>query len=396
MRRVRRRGWRAWACWTTVSLSVAALVSGCWDYKDVEHLYYASTIGVDYREHGFTCYVQIINFSPLAKQEEATNGAEASGSWVGIGTGGTVDEAFHSLYAAAQRNIFWGQTKAVIVTTHLLKSPSAFAAVIDLLSRFPDTRYSIWLFATPAPLAKVLSVNPVLENSPVYSVLDNPLDMYRQSSYVAPVPLYRFMAQSDEPLTCAYLPLVAPTKDVWLGKDGRPMRSLRLSGAAWLYQGVYLGHLSRLEMAGWAIVHGQVDRLPVRLQPEGRRSPVVIAHSMGPANIRFVLLHHVWHARLRVRLGGAIIEQPKVTGRLDMRRACEHQIAQEIVRTWQIARSRNIDPYGLEGMFYRSDFHVSLDRLRFLRSLTFDPPEVHVILTNSGRTNKDAEPFAHR
>jgi len=393
-RALRRIGIRG-TCWALILSATAACLSGCWDYKDVEHLYYTSTIGVDYREHSFTCYVQIINFSPLAKQETATNGAEASGSWVGMGTGETLDDAFHSLYAAAQRNIFWGQTKAVIVTTRLLRNPTAFSAVIDLLSRFPDTRYSIWLFATPASLAKVLSVNPVLENSPVYSVLDNPVDMFRQSSYVAPVPLYRFLAQSDEPLTCAYIPLVIPTTDVWLGKDGRPMRSLRVSGSAWFYRGVYLGQLSRMEMSGWAVVKGQVQRLPVVTNTSRSQSPVVILHSIGPAKVLLYMSHHIRHARLRVQLGGAIIEQPRVNARLDIRRASEHEIARQIALTWRIARSQNIDPYDLGHAFYGRTSHVLRDRTAFIRSLVFDRPEVHVILTNSGRTTKDADPFVH-
>ena len=62
--------------------AVVVLLTGCWNKYEVQNVIYATAIGVDYEENRLAAYVQLIDFSSVAKLEGQQK-AEPVPVWVG-------------------------------------------------------------------------------------------------------------------------------------------------------------------------------------------------------------------------------------------------------------------------------------------------------------------------
>ncbi|WP_081413438.1 Ger(x)C family spore germination protein [Aneurinibacillus terranovensis] len=187
-------------------------ITGCWNMRELEHMFYIHSVGVDFVNNKYVVYAQILNFSTLAKKEGG-GGKNEPGAWVGQGIGSTVDSAIQNLYSSSQRRIYWGHLNSVLLSKSVLEH--GIDDVIDLVTRYNEIRFNVWVFATGSPLKKLLLTSPLLEESPVYSQLSDPYDVYEQSSYIPSIRLNKFVSMLREPGQSPLIPTIHIKKGQW-------------------------------------------------------------------------------------------------------------------------------------------------------------------------------------
>ena len=93
-------------------LLVPLMTTGCWDIKHVQDINYVAAIGVEYAEGKYDVYVQMLDFSSVAKMETGKPTAPVP-VWIGKGSGDSPIHALDDLYQSSQLRIFYGQVNAV-------------------------------------------------------------------------------------------------------------------------------------------------------------------------------------------------------------------------------------------------------------------------------------------
>ncbi|MFF2176452.1 Ger(x)C family spore germination protein [Lysinibacillus sp. NPDC058147] len=189
-----------------VSLAAVLLLSGCWDVTEPQRMYYIDGIGIDFKDGQYEIYMQIINFSTVAKSEAPP--PQAPPSEIGFAKGKTMEEAFFKLYRSIDQKIFWGHMTFVLFSEDALKNAHSIP-VIDSFLRHRETRYQILTYVTKDSIKDVLLVTPMLNKSLTASKLSNPLRTEEIETYVEPVDLRNLLISLDEPSHEVNIPFVS-------------------------------------------------------------------------------------------------------------------------------------------------------------------------------------------
>ncbi|AGE22164.1 MULTISPECIES: Ger(x)C family spore germination protein [Geobacillus] len=332
-------------------LFAVVLLSGCWGVRNIDHLLYIHSIGIDYKDGKMVLYVQLINFSGLAKVEAGGTREQATVS-VGKATGETFDLAAHNLYRSIQQMVSWGHVKSLVFTKRALR-PDVIRNVIDLLNRYNEIRHTIWVYATDTSLEKLFQSTPLLLASSYYSFLSNPEELFRQSSFIRPIRLNRFIAHIDEPAMTTRLPYLSLAKKEWTeDKKNKPM--LVLKGACFLHNYKLQGCARISEVKGIRWVEQDIRRTPLALKKKGKTAATLIIREP----------HAEWamkreggadRIQLRVRAVGTIIEQNEPLSWPQLVRLSKEAIEQEIRGTYQWGAARGIDTLNISDVLYRNN-----------------------------------------
>jgi Ger(x)C family germination protein len=249
-------------------LLLVPVLSGCWDMKEVEHMFYANAIGIDREDGQYVLYVQLLDFTTLGRSETGVSIGPGTGAVVGRARGEAFNIALHKLYASAQRRIFWGHLNTIVFGENLLKED--YLDVMEQITRYYEFRYVHWLFGTRDPIDQLFNIVPILEYSPVYSQMNDPRDVYNQSSQIKPMRLYRFIREMNEPGMIPLLPSMALSPPMWYEGD-HPKHTLEMEGYFLIENRKLVGFLDKREAIGirW-------------LDPDMRRSPLIIGRTGDP------------------------------------------------------------------------------------------------------------------
>src|SRR5690606_25120406 len=125
-------------------------LTGCWSRYEVQNLNYATALGIDYQNDQYILYVQLLDFSTVAKLEGQQK-AEQPPVWVGKGEGSSFTEAANDLYITSQQRLNFGQISAILFSERMLQA-NKVGEVLELINRYREIRYLSWMFSTSEPI----------------------------------------------------------------------------------------------------------------------------------------------------------------------------------------------------------------------------------------------------
>lgn len=197
---------------------VLFVLTGCWDEDENVRMLYVHGVGIDYdaQEDEFHLYVQVISFITVAKSEEINQ--DAMQSEVGFAKGKSIDEALTELYRTADEKLFYGHLTFLILKEDLLKH-GKLNDVLNPFTRFSDTRYQTWIYATDQPLEPFFIETPILKKAISLTSLANPLNSFSQDSYIAPIDMRQLIIELNEPNHLANIPYIK-IKENWNTEKG--------------------------------------------------------------------------------------------------------------------------------------------------------------------------------
>lgn len=340
-------GIRAIAClWISVTLLP---ITGCWDYKNIDRMNYFTTMGIDYEDGQFNIYFQSSHFAGITKKE-GDPGTTKPKDVIGIGKGNSIGEAIFHMYQSEQLATYWGHLKTIIFTKRALQEIN-LVALTDLINRYREIRYNLWVFGTEEPLVKILGLLPYYNRSLYDSLLMKPYDTYKQTSYIKPIYLYRFMSDSLEKGKIAMIPILSPDNSTWL-EAGKSISLLKMSGEYFLDQGRFLGELPLKQLNGKQYLDQGMYRV-LLAEYEGNKSVVSFIVKSSSNHIGYRIQNDRLHYEIRVKVKVFLEEMIKDFSEDEMKAMIRKSIEQKIRNTYEQGKRFETDVLNLGYPIYK-------------------------------------------
>jgi spore germination protein KC len=326
------------------------LLTGCWGAQNIDHLIYIGTIGVDYKDDQFIVYVAFISLTGLAKVE--TGGAkEKTTIAIGRFKGETFNIATDNVYTSIQRMVSWGHVKSIVFTKRALKKV-VLEDVLDVISRYNEISPTIWVYATDEPLTKLFfGAAPTLHASPYYSLLSNPEEIFRQSSFIRPIRYHRFIADSDEISKTARLPYFSITTHNWK-EDNKEKPMLDLKGICFVDDYELQKCFDRSKLLGIRWLEKEISRTPIYVKKGNK--VVASIDVLGPkSNISYQIKENTPVFNIKVSAHGSVIELREKLTEKQLIRLAQKSVEDEIRSLYKLGLKHNIDILNLSEVIYR-------------------------------------------
>ncbi|MBW7475365.1 Ger(x)C family spore germination protein [Paenibacillus oenotherae] len=323
-------------------------LTGCWGSSDIQNMAYATAIGIDYNKGHYIAYVQVLNFSNVAKVESVEIGKPLA-SWIGKGIGRTITEALEGVVDTSQLRIFWGHVKTVIVTESVMKNGIDY--IYEAFNRYREVRYTVTVYGTDEDIPTLLAQKSLLNFSPLDSLLVNPTQNYQRNAYIQPLMGFQFIAKTNEPGNSTLLPALSLNQSAWK-EDAEQRTMFTISGAFVFNSDHYVTRLSLQDLVGlrWMIdkMKGTSVHVPDVPHPAAslilKRQTKKITPLIRSKEIRF---------RIRLKFLAEIIELRKDKDIKEIGRETEQVIRDEIMETYRKGIAKNCDVYQLSEVLYQ-------------------------------------------
>ncbi|KMK76364.1 Ger(x)C family spore germination protein [Alkalihalobacillus pseudalcaliphilus] len=336
-----------------VALFLLLTLTGCWSRYEVQNMNYATAVGIDYVDGQYTLYVQLLDFSTVAKLEGQQK-AEQPPVWVAKGEGSSFTEAANDLYSTSQQRLNWGQISAILFSERLMKE-NKVGEVLELINRYREIRYLAWLFSTREPLEEILLATPFFRLSPKASILHNPEQSFRQFSILAPVRLQQFVLDSNEKARTSYIPELSLRKGQWQ-ESNKPKELLRYSGVQVYDLNNYYGRMDLKDLSGMPWLSTHTIRVPLDLFTEEKLAAVLIAEKPKYEVTPIVKLNNAYFD-ISVKVKAGINELHTDLTEKELTQMAQEKIEEQIRKTYQTAFKEGIDIYNLGESLYRKHPH---------------------------------------
>lgn len=325
-------------------------LTGCWDLKTIQDTNYMTAIGFDYKDGKYIVYGQMLDFASVAKQEGGRS-SQPPLIWVGKEEGTTISDAFNKLYRTSQQRVFWGHVGAYLFSKDALTQ--GISVFTDGAIRYSETRFTQWVYMTDESIESIFSVIPFFNVSPMSSILMQPVDSYRQRSYIPPQRLFQVVSKLREPGFTVMLPSLDINKEVWK-KNEKPDQKLIVSGVYTLNKQHDLQWFSENQYSGARWLYKHTSRTPMVVYHEGKA--IQNASIKPEALIKVRTKGEQVFFDVEIKAYVTIAEILKDIGEKELQEQVSKQIAEEVQSTFKLGKSRGIDVYTLEHVLYRDEF----------------------------------------
>ena len=370
-------------------LSIFVLLTGCWDYKDIQDIHYVTTLGVDYVDGKYEVYVQLVDLSGVAKQE--VKSSEPGKVYVGKHSGKSIAEAINHLYQSAQQRLYLGQVSTFVLTDRALKHN--INDIIDAAFRYNLIRYSSNIFATKKSLEELFSIKGFFNLTPLYSELHFPKAVYENISLITPMSLRTFISTYRDVSITTILPTISWSEDDWT-EDKKKRKTFMIDGAFVHYYKKSLQWYSIDDLKGLRWVTEETNRTPLEFKKSEGTNYISLSHPK--VKIKSFIKDNEAKFDLDIHINGSILEMSKKEPLESFENVVQDYIRKEIEKTYEIGLKRNGDPLGLGQKLYRKELKYwkakgFKEPKDYLNENSIENIKITVNLTNSGTL--DYHPF---
>ncbi|MGE7274790.1 Ger(x)C family spore germination protein [Brevibacillus panacihumi] len=338
---------------TCIIFLLPLILTGCWSKYEVQNINYATAVGIDFEDSQYILYVQMLDFSTVAKLEGQQK-SEHPPIWVGIGKGSSMTEAANDLYNTAQQRMSWGNVSAIIFSEKLLKAEKV-NDVLEFINRYREVRYISWLFSTRVPLDETLMTTAFFRLSPKATILHNPEQNYKQRSIIPPIRLHQFVLDSNEKAKTSYMPEIGIRSAQWK-ENQKPQSMFKYSGIHVYDQDHYYARINIQNLSGLPWLNKRTIRLPVILVNKKNLVAVIVAEK-PKYNIKPSVKDNNAYFDVDVEVKATVNELHQNVSENDLSKMAQIEIERQIRHTFQTAFEQNIDIYNLGETLYRKNPH---------------------------------------
>lgn len=356
---------------------------------DVEDINYVKTLGIDYSEDDkmYTAYVQLLDFSSVAKQEGATSRGPAI-TYVGKGRGVSLNLALNELYNTSQSRMLWSHVTSILVSDKALKQ--GVGEFADSLLRYREVRYTPLLYGAHDSLEDLMSVTGFFHLSPITTIEHAPQENYKQKSMIHPVLWLTYLANRLEPGKTNVLPSLAVNREQWTSKGKKELKP-EIDGAYVLQRDRLQGWFSMEQLHGLRWVQNDTVRTPLEEYDDGELVAVV-SFDQPKAKVTVSFEDGEPYYSIRIKTKANVIEQRSEHTEAEIVRLAEERIVEEVKKTFEITAEAGVDVYQLEYETYlhhyrawkrRKEEDRAFARPDALREVTADVQIIHHGMQNT-------------
>lgn len=359
-------------------------VQGCGNSKDIQSLAYVSALGLDYKNGKYVAYVQVLNFSNIARSEAVTLGEEVP-IWIGRGDGETISGAIAETNATSQSRLFWGHVKAVIVTENFMKR--GLSGLTSSLLRDRQARYTVLFYGTKEKMEDILTQKSIFNLSPLDTMMFTAVQMNTQKAYILPVNANKAFAYLNEPGGAGMLPEIGIYRHTW-HEDYKKKPMFIIKGAFFFEGYKYKNHMAMEPLKGIRWRDEKLDLTPLKLLKNGRPSAVLML-----GHPRFSIKIRVEQGKprydVKIKTTGYISEQIQKATIQDLQNEDAIAIRKEVQNTFAIATAEKTDCFRLQLELYRKHPELFRQLMRqgpfFLESDSLASVEPDVYIRTTGK-----------
>ncbi|KMY31753.1 spore gernimation protein [Lysinibacillus xylanilyticus] len=367
------------------SLATSLLLSGCWDVTEAQRMYYVDGLGIDYKDDQYEVYLQLINFSNVAKSENPN--PQAVQAEVGQSKGKTLEEALFNLYRSIDQKLFWGHMTFIIFSEEAMKDKNALS-VIDSVLRFRETRYQIWTYCTQDPIKDILLITPLLNKSLTSSKLITPLDTDDQETFVEPVNFRNLVIGLNEPNHEIGIPYITINKN-WETEELQG-QDTALTGVGVLSKDGFKDFIKNDDARGMQWMHNRTHRGEVTFKLDDNETDYLTATlEKIKVAIKPLVKNDQVTFEVYVKINATLNGFKTNISEDEIRKKIINEVKKEIRTTYKEALAKDIDIYRLSEHLYRKNVKVwkklEQDGKISLTPNSISKLEIDVNNLNSGR-----------
>jgi spore germination protein KC len=205
------------------------LLSGCWDYRDVNELYVVSGIAVDKSDDG----QKYLLTAEVADVKSAGKEAKIDSKLIQI-EGETLFDAIRNMIMISGKKLYFSHMKIVLISQDVARE--GITQITDLITRDNEPRLETNMLVSKEKTARELleyqSIGEILKCSSIYEMLES----QRELSKAPFIENYKFIQSLSSEGGCAILPVAGSTVI-----DGQ--KNLEISGTAIFKKDKLIGFL---------------------------------------------------------------------------------------------------------------------------------------------------------
>lgn len=337
------------------SLATSLLLSGCWDVYEAQRMYYVDGLGIDYKDGQYVIYMQLINFTNVAKFEYP-NPQKTVQAEVGQSKGKTMEEALYKLFQSVDQKVFWGHMTFIIFSEEAMKNKNALS-VIDSVLRYRETRYQIWTYCTQDSIKDILLLTPILNTSLISSKLSTPLDTADKEIFVEPVNFRNLVIGLNDPNHEIGIPYVTISKN-WETAEQQGQETA-LTGVGVLSKSGFKDFIKNDAARGMQWMHNRTHRGQITFKLVGDETEYLTATlekikvDIEPLVKNDQVIFDV-HVKINAILNGFKTDFSED----EIRKKIIKEVKKEIRTTYKEALAKDIDIYRLSEQLYRKNVKV--------------------------------------
>lgn len=371
--------------WKTLTIvSAFFLLAGCWDIEESDRLDYVHGVGVDYKDGKVILYLQLVNLGGLGTPETAVK--EEDQITIATASAEDVNTAIFNIYKSAQRRLYWGHTTFIILSEATLEN-NKLKEVLDLVNRYPETRYRIRMFSTNDDISELMKVSPTFKGSPIFSRLTDLNNAYEQSSWIKPLSNRELLISLDEPGYNGFIPAIRVTENTWQ-TESSPEPMVEPIGVASVTPEMFKGFLMADDIEGLRWMQDS-ERVNITIYKDGKpASGLVILNPKTTFNIKEDGNKVTFHVEFRGK--GIINEMVQNVDQEFIVKEVEKKIKKEVMHTYKEALEINSDIYRLSEKLYRRNLKT-WQKLEENGAIPLDKNSLHIdvnINLNDSKLNK--------
>ncbi|MDD2377600.1 MAG: Ger(x)C family spore germination protein [Bacilli bacterium] len=266
-----------------ISISIVFLVTGCWNYRELNNLALVSAIGIDEKDGLYNVSVQIMDPTQQSGSNNSSSSIEATPIDVHQAQGKTILEALNNIVLEEPKELFFGHTDLVVISDSLAKK--GIEDFIDYLLRDRESRkiFPVAIVKNSNAIDIIKLVTPIEVISA--KSISYSLNSVKKINGTVSDRLF------DEVLMCMFIEgreatitaieLVGP-KDKGESKDNQSTSeastSFLVSGSAVLLDDKVVGYLSKEESFAYTFMRGLIESsvLSVPCDKEGNYAGITL------------------------------------------------------------------------------------------------------------------------
>lgn len=144
------------------------LLSGCYDYRELNDLAITTAVSIDYKDNNFNVIAEVINPS---KQQDATS-ANSSSFVIYKNTSSSLQEAFRNIVLESPRQLYNAQIEIIVITEDVINNK--LDELLEFFSREPEIRTEIKIIVAKTDKSiEAVTIQTLLTNFSSSNILES-------------------------------------------------------------------------------------------------------------------------------------------------------------------------------------------------------------------------------
>ncbi|WP_187118786.1 Ger(x)C family spore germination protein [Bacillus marasmi] len=341
-----------------IMISLVVQLTGCWDSNEPDRMAYAQGLGIDYKDGKYIVYLQLMNLSLLAKSESGAGTGEQIHTQIGHEAGYSVEDAIYNLYKSTQRRIHWGHLTYIFLTKSAIHH-NGLKDATDIIDRYFETHYQMWIYCTDEPLSKIMNVDPPINMSTYLSRLSDPDAAFSQYSYIQTPDLREVIISNYEPPHEMVIPMAGTNDSTWKG-DEKKRKIGYIKGIAVIDNNSYKGTILNDDANGYRWMQKKFERSGLSLKIKDKVT-IGLMVSKRKVKVEPIITNGRVQFDIKLKLKASLskLEENISVGQISSK--AKKVIKQEIIDTYTKGLENGVDVYRLSNVLYKDHYSVWKD-----------------------------------